>query len=92
MGISSLCEGVHKIKHMENNIYKTKDLAEAASLLISKNTLLGVVREERVCWFVFEDRHECERLSNQYFFGELAVNAREFNEAIIRLKGYIFSR
>lgn len=71
--------------------YKTKDLAESAALIIKNIRLIRIDREGRICWFVFDNKEECEKLSNQFFFGELQVNAREYYEALGRLKNRIFS-
>lgn len=71
--------------------YKTKDLGEAAALIVKKQRFIRIDREGRICWFVFENKQECERLSSDFFFGELLVNARELQEAIKRLKHRIFS-
>lgn len=77
---------------MENSLYKTKDLAEAAALIVQKIPLKSIERNQSTCWFVFENKPDCEKFSNMFFFGELLVNAREFHEAITRLKNRIFSR
>jgi len=77
---------------MENKLYKTKDLGEAAALIAKEAQLIEIERQGSVCWFVFQDITQCELLSNQYFFGELLVNAREFNDATVRLKSRIFNR
>lgn len=72
--------------------YKTKDLAEGAMLLVMKRNLLGIEREGNICFFVFENKKRCEELSQQFFFDTLLVNAREYYEAIARLKNRIFSQ
>ena len=74
------------------SLYKTRDLAEAAALIIKKLPLKGIERDHSTCWFVFENKAVCEEVSNLFFFGELLVNAREFHEAIGRLKNRIFSQ
>lgn len=71
--------------------YKTKDLSEAGVLLVKKHVLIEMKREKNVCWFVFSNKNECEKLSNQFFFGEILVNAREYIEIINKLKNRIFS-
>jgi len=71
--------------------YKTKDLGEAAALIVKKQRFIRIDRDGRICWFVFENLQECEMLSSDFFFGELLVNARELQEAIKRLKHRIFS-
>jgi len=77
---------------MESDYYKTKDLAEAGVLIIKKQQLTRIDREGMICWFLFNNKKECENLSNQFFFGEVLVNAREYYETINRLKNRIFSR
>lgn len=73
------------------NIYKTKDLAEAGALIIKKLQLIEIEREGKICWFIFDNKQECEKLSNQFFFGEFLVNALEYHETLNRLKNRIFS-
>ena len=73
------------------NEYKTKDLAEAAALIVNGEQISRIEREGRLCWFIFEDKDKCENLSNKFFFGGLLVNAREYYEAMTRLKNRIFS-
>lgn len=73
------------------NIYKTRDLAESAALLINNQQLIKLERQGKICWFYFSDLAQCTELSNQFFFGELLVNAREYHQAITRLKNRIFS-
>ncbi len=71
--------------------YKTKDLAESGILVLKKQVIKRIDREGSVCWFVFSNKEKCEQLSNQFFFGELLVNGREYYETIQRLKSRIFS-
>ena len=71
--------------------YSTKDLGEAGALIVKKQKLIRMDREGKTCWFVFENKEECEKLSSDIFFGELQVNAREYYEALGRLKNRIFS-
>lgn len=73
-----------------NQEYKTKDLAEATALITTGNSLLGIERGGKICFFVFENKEKCIEISNKYFFGELTVNARNFHEAMVRLKNRIF--
>ncbi|HWY80063.1 MAG TPA: DUF5659 domain-containing protein [Candidatus Sulfotelmatobacter sp.] len=75
-----------------NNTYQTRELSEAAALLLNKQRLVEIKREKKVCWFIFDNQKECERISNEFFFGELMVNARTYYEAITRLKNRIFAR
>ncbi len=75
-----------------NDIYKTRDLAESAALLISDCKLINIHKVGKTCWFYFNDIEKCKLISNQYFFGELMVNAKVFHEIITRLKNRIFSK
>lgn len=76
---------------MKKDLYSTKDLAETAALIVKKQILIDIVRESSICWFKFKDKEECQKISNNFFFGELQVNAREYHEALSRLKNRIFS-
>lgn len=73
------------------NTYSTKDLAECAALLILKQNLIRLERQGKTCWFVFQNKDICEKLSSQFFFGELLVNAREYHETLVKLKNRIFA-
>lgn len=72
--------------------YKTRDLAEAAMLIVKGQQLLTIEREGRICWFVLANKDVCEQLSNQYYYSEVLVNARAFHEAYSRLKGRVFAK
>ena len=76
---------------MDINIYKTRDLAESAALLIKNQRLIHFERIGKICWFYFEDKTKCAAISNEYFFGSLLVDAREYHQAITRLKNRIFA-
>lgn len=74
-----------------DNAYKTKDLAEAGVLILRKIRLLNVEAKDNICWFIFDEKQECEKISKEFFFGRLLVDAREYQEVITRLKHKIFS-
>jgi len=95
-----LCVGEYHSLKIQNNLtmpefqteeYKTKDLPESAALLYKNQKLIRIEKQGRICWFIFSDKQLCENLSKEFFFGELMVNAREYYEAVIRLKHRIFS-
>lgn len=75
---------------MQNQEYKTKDLAEATALITTGNSLVRIERDGKICFFIFENIKSCQDISNKYFFGELLVNARNFHESMVRLKNRIF--
>lgn len=77
--------------NMTNDVYKTRDLAEAAALLVSQQRLIQIQRVGKICWFLFTDKEKCSQISNEYFFGSLLVNAREYQQAMARLKNRIFA-
>jgi len=74
------------------NDYSTKDLAEAALLLVKKQKLLRLERQGKVCFFVFANKEACENLSSQFWFGECLVNAKTYYEAMLTLKNRIFAK
>ena len=75
---------------MNNLEYRTKDLAEATALISSDQNMIRIERDGSVCFFIFENKTACENISNKFFFGNLQVNARNFYEAMVRLKNRIF--
>jgi hypothetical protein len=76
---------------MNNKFYKTRDLGESAALLIKGERLINHNWVGKICWFYFDDEEKCKELSNEYFFGNFLVNAREFHEMETRLKNRIFA-
>lgn len=76
---------------MNQDTYKTRDLSEAAALLLQSQQLVKIERDKAVCWFVFENKDNCTKISNDFFFGSLMVNAREYHGAMGRLKNRIFA-
>jgi len=77
-----------KMKTME--IYKTRDLFEAAFLYGSHHDLIRVDQDEgERCWFVFDA--ECKSIALTYWQGRATVNAKDYSDAIRTLKDIIFS-
>lgn len=74
---------------MESEFYKTKDLPEVAALIIKKQRLIKMERNSHICWFVFENSTAREKISTDYYFGVLLVNAREYYETMKMLKGKV---
>lgn len=77
---------------MENRYYKTKELYEAAALIVSNQRLVDIEKRGKICIFVFVYSETVFQISNEYFFGTLMVNARNYHEAITRLKNRIFAQ
>ena len=62
--------------------YKSCSLDEVAALLIRKQKILGTQRDGGTCWFIFEHTPLCEKLANDFYYGNLLVNAREYHEIL----------
>ena len=74
-----------------NNHFLTKDLSLAGMLYAKGVPFIGVNRNGRVCWFVFENHQLCENLQQQYFSKSVEVNAKEYAEALRTLKDLVFA-
>jgi len=74
-----------------DNDYSTRDLAEAALLLTKNQKLLRLDRQGKIVYFIFSGKEECEKLSNQFWFGECLANAKSYYEAMQTLKNRIFN-
>lgn len=77
---------------VQTSEYTTKDLSLAAALKTLKQELIGTEKINNVCWFIFADKQTCERLAHEYFYGDLQVNSREYQQAIRQLKNIIFTQ
>jgi hypothetical protein len=71
-------------------MYKTKDLWQAAALISLNIKLNSIVRENNICYFLFENEELAQQLSKEYFFGSLKVDAYKYQEAVAKLKREIF--
>lgn len=75
-----------------NDAYITKDLGEAAALVCSSAKLLRLQKESKFFWFIFANKPFCEQLANDYWSGDLKINARQYNEALRSLKDRLFAQ
>lgn len=75
--------------NMDNGYYRTKDLAEVGALIIKKQKLIEMQRDKNICWFVFKNNQDCRKISSDFYFGNLTVNAREYSEIMRMLKGKV---
>ena len=76
---------------MKPEQYRTKDLGEAAALLVKEASLTDIERIGNVCWFIFENGKSCKDIATQFHFGTVIVDARAYYEAVKRLKSRIFN-
>jgi hypothetical protein len=72
--------------------YRTKDLAEASFLLTKNIKFLRLERVGKTCWFVFNDKNNCELLTSEFWFGNATVPAKAFYDAVQILKNRIFTQ
>lgn len=78
-------------RNIDDGQYRTRDLAESAFLLAKGQRLASIDRNGQTCWFIFPDRSNCEKLANDFWFGDSTVPAKAYYEAIQTLKNRIFS-
>lgn len=76
---------------MKTDEYKTKDIGEASALIASDVKILSFEREDHFFWFVF-DGTDARRISDEYWSGDLQVNAKKYYGSYKALKDRIFSR
>lgn len=76
---------------MTNNEMAVKDLGEAAVLLMAGMSLVEIKNIEGIYWFVFDDKNQCQTISDSYWFSNYSVDAKTFRETMNRLKNRIFS-
>lgn len=74
-----------------NNNFLTKDLSLAGMLYAKDVPFVGVNRQEKLCWFVFENRQVCEKFQQQFFSGTVDVSARKYADALRTLKDLVFA-
>jgi hypothetical protein len=70
--------------------YRTRDLYEAAALSASGESLVGIEKEEKICYFIFSDAEACRQKVTAYTNNQLAVLARSYAEAVKTLKSRIY--
>ncbi len=75
----------------EKELKKVKDLSYASVLKCKGYKLQGVVWEDRVCWFVFEDDGKAQEVLSAFINGDLKGNVKDYDEALKTLKQMLFS-
>lgn len=71
--------------------YRTKDLGLASAILAKGIKLLRIERESDICWFIFNET-DATPVAENYWSGELQIDAKSYNEAMRTLKTRIFSQ
>lgn len=59
-------------------MYKTKDLNIATALLCKGAKMAFTEKKDLVTWFFFEDPEKCEKIENDFKFGELLVDVKDY--------------
>ena len=77
---------------VQTSEYITKDLSLAAALKAHQQELIRTEKVNNVFWFIFADKKTCERLAHEYFYGDLQVNSRRYQQEIRQLKNIIFTQ
>ena len=77
---------------IENDIYLTRDLPEAAALYSLRQKLLRLEKEAEHFIFVFQDKEFCQKLANAFLNRELTVDAKTYAESLRTLKDKIFQQ
>jgi len=80
------------MKHTFETEYRTKDLGEAAALMSSSIRLLRLEKAGNIFWFIFDEKIKSERLSDEYWSGDLEVKAKSYDNALRTLKDRLFAR
>ena len=74
-----------------NLFYETRDLYEASAIRSLNHSVIDVKKEDGVCYFVFDNKQDCEDIVNDYRNRKLTVNAKSFTESIKTMKNFIYS-
>jgi len=77
------------MKSRSNESY-TKDLAHATALLTAGIRLLRLEKEDNFYWFVF-DADGVERISSEYFSGDLMQPVKQYSLNMRFLKDRLFA-
>ncbi|MCK9554964.1 DUF5659 domain-containing protein [bacterium] len=77
---------------MKKQLYRTRDLYEAAFLYASNSKLLQLENENNRKVFIFEEVAVCRKLTDSYWRKEALINAKAFSDAIKTLKDLIFNK
>lgn len=68
---------------------RIKDLYLAAFVYSKNKQLVGIERDGRICWFIFQD---CEELISEYWKDAAIGKIKSYTDAIRTLKDLIYSQ
>lgn len=80
------------MSHTIYDVYKIKDLYEAAALHASRVPLLKLEFDQKQAWFIFQDSKDCQDTSNKYWAETLQIQAKKYADSIKSLKERIFAQ
>ena len=76
----------------QQELYRTKDLPEAAFLYASGQKLIKADFIDSKCWFFFSNKEGCEQLVTSFWMKKAGVDALTYSEALSTLKNILYSR
>lgn len=77
------------MKQNYQNPFKTKDSEIVAVLLATKQVLNTSHWENGVCYFIFQNKLECEKIISDYRNDKIVIGAKSLMEAIRTIKSII---
>jgi len=77
---------------ISSNEYLVKDIGEATALLTMGIKVIRLEPEANFYWFVFGEKKECEKLSGEYWSGDLMVSAKTYSTNFRMLKDRLFAQ
>jgi hypothetical protein len=84
-----------KNKHEDTTVeelYVTKDQQLASLIYATGHVLDSSYWENGSCYFVFENKKECDQLVSKYYNGLLKINAKSIFDALNTVRSIIYSR
>lgn len=83
---------MNKKENVIGNRYETKDLYEASAIYSLYGKFIGLEKDGKQFWFVFDNKDICQKISNDYWQKQLSVDAKTYADAIRSLKDRIFNQ
>lgn len=72
-------------------LYKTKDLHEAAFLLAKGIRLIELEKDAGFSWFVFEERDASLKLANDYYNNKATIKGKLYADCLKTLKDRLYA-
>jgi hypothetical protein len=72
--------------------YKTKDQFIASTIYSLGGKINSIPREDKECFFVFDNKEQCEMWVIKYYAGELKIDPRLLFDAFKTIKSIIYNK